>query len=61
MNGVNPVFTLANAYQPGMSRLFLNGLRLSPTDDYTETSSTQIALVEGPTWETRAGASHRLS
>ena len=39
------IFDLANSYNTGYVDVFVNGVRLSPTD-FTETSSTRITLAE---------------
>lgn len=39
------VVTLANDYVPGSVRLFVEGVRLVPTADYTETDTDQLTLT----------------
>jgi len=44
-------FSLSSSYQPGTNNLgvYVNGLRLVPGTDYTETSSTTLTMASGAT------------
>jgi len=48
LNGINKIFTAANAFAPNSLEVFLNGLRQRRVDDYTEISSTQFQFVAVP-------------
>jgi small ligand-binding sensory domain FIST len=48
INGANLAFTTANAYRSGFLGLHLNGMRLRPSADYTETGSNTFQLVSAP-------------
>lgn len=45
------LFSLSSSYQPGTNNLgvYVNGLRLVPGTDYTETSSTTLTMASGAT------------
>jgi hypothetical protein len=45
VDGVNPTFTLAAVPATGSLHLYLNGVRLRPTTDYTATGSTITMLM----------------
>lgn len=45
LDGGRTVVTFANDYTSGSVRLFVEGVRLTPTSDYTETSSDQVTLT----------------
>lgn len=49
-NSINTLFTLTNNFQTGTTRVFVNGIRMTPglSYDYTETSSNQITFVTAP-------------
>jgi hypothetical protein len=48
VNGVNTIFSTVFAYKPTTPRVFLNGVRLSPTGDYVESGTNQITFVTPP-------------
>ncbi len=48
INSSNTVFVLANAFRPGTTRVFKNGLRIARTA-YSELSPNQIAFSAAPT------------
>ncbi len=47
INGVNKTFTLPEEPSSGTLRLYKNGMRMSPTIDYSITTDT-ITMVEAP-------------
>lgn len=49
-NSVNKVFTLRNNYISGTTRVFINGVRLTPGSqyDYVETAPNQITFTNAP-------------
>lgn len=46
----NKVFTLANSFIAGTTRVFVNGIRLTPgaSYDYTEANNNQIVFTNAP-------------
>lgn len=48
INGVNATYSTANPYHSGSLGLYLNGMRLRPSADYTETGSNTFQLVAAP-------------
>jgi len=48
INGTNKIFTVPSAYVSGKIKVFRNGLRQKPVDDYTEVSTTSIEFVAAP-------------
>jgi len=48
INGSNTVFTTANSFVTGSTRVYLNGIRQKKTDDYTETAGNQFSFVSAP-------------
>jgi hypothetical protein len=49
VDGANTTFTLPTAYEPGKIKLYLDGIRQYPGDDYTETTATTIDFTVAPT------------
>jgi len=47
-NGVQTVFTVANAYVAGSLKVTRASFRMHPTADFTETSSTTFTMVVAP-------------
>ena len=47
-DGVRTLFSLAQAYTPGSLAVYLNGMLLTPTLDFTEASSTTFSMGEPP-------------
>jgi hypothetical protein len=48
INGTNLSYTTANAYSAGLLAVYLNGLRMRRTADYTETGSQSFQFVNAP-------------
>jgi hypothetical protein len=48
IDGVNTNYTSAYPYSPNTIAVFLNGLRLRRTNDYTETGSQSFRFVNSP-------------
>ena len=48
IDGVNTVFTTTKDYVAGSLKVTLNGIKLRPTVDYTETSSTGFSTTAAP-------------
>lgn len=48
INGSNAIFTTAYAFATGATRVYLNGLRMTLGDDYTETGTTTISFATAP-------------
>ena len=48
INGVNKVFTSANAFRANSLGVFLNGLRQVRGGDYTETGASSFSFVNAP-------------
>ncbi len=44
-DGSNKVFTVVEGYKPGTGMLYINGVLLSPDDDYEETDSQTITFI----------------
>jgi len=51
VDGSNTIFNTSVAYQPGTLMVFLNGLALTPTDDFSEGGGTTFTLVTPPSSE----------
>jgi hypothetical protein len=47
-NGVNKIFNTAYDYLSNQLNIYINGLRVSPIDAYTETGSNEITFVDAP-------------
>jgi hypothetical protein len=49
-NSINKVFTLSNSFVSNTTKVYLNGIRLTPGSeyDYTETSPNQITFSYAP-------------
>lgn len=48
VDGVNVTFNTSVAYTAGTLMVFLNGLALTPTDDFSEGGGTTFTLVVPP-------------
>jgi len=48
VDGVNVLFTASRPYIAGTLMVYLNGLLLSPGDDYAETAGTTFTLTAPP-------------
>jgi len=48
INGTNLNYTSANPYRPGLLAVYLNGLRLRRSADYTETGSQSFQFLNAP-------------
>ncbi len=48
VDGVNDTFTTSSAFVANSTVFYLNGLAQSVPDDYAETSSTEIVMVDPP-------------
>jgi hypothetical protein len=48
INGVNTIFSTIFAFTPNLLAVFLNGIRLRRTNDYTEIGSNTFQLVTAP-------------
>ena len=48
IDGVNVLFTTSRPYIAGTLMVYLNGLLLSPGDDYAETDGTTFTLMAAP-------------
>jgi hypothetical protein len=48
IDGANLDYTTANAYSAGLLAVYLNGLRLRPAADYTETGSQSFQFINAP-------------
>jgi hypothetical protein len=48
IDGTNKIFTLPSAYVTGKIKVYRNGIRQTPTDDFVEVSTTAIEFVEAP-------------
>jgi hypothetical protein len=48
VDGVNMAFNTSIAYQAGTLMVFLNGIALTPTDDFSEGGGTLLTLVSAP-------------
>jgi len=48
INGTNKIFTLPSAYVSGKIKVFRNGVRQTPIDDFTEVSTTSIEFISAP-------------
>lgn len=48
INGVNRSYTTAFPYSPQLLAVYLSGLRMRRTDDYTEITSTSFQMVTAP-------------
>ena len=51
IDGVNALFATSRPYIAGTLMVYLNGLLLSPGDDYTETDNTTCTLTAAPQTE----------
>ena len=48
IDGNNLAYTTANPYTAGLLGVYLNGLRLRPSADYTETGNQSFQLIDAP-------------
>jgi hypothetical protein len=48
INGTNLSYTSARPYSPGLLAVYLNGLRLRHSNDYTETGSQSFQFISAP-------------
>lgn len=48
VNNSNRVYTTANSFRTGTTRLYLNGARQKPTTHYSETGANQVTFVTAP-------------
>lgn len=48
VDGVNTVFYLEHNYEPGTLCVWLNGIRLTPGEDYFESGTAQFTMIEPP-------------
>jgi len=49
INSSNTVFTTANTFRSGTTRVFLNGLRQKPSTQYAESAGNTITFASAPT------------